>query len=77
MKPDEVKKLKYRLPLYPFTSYLSLGFLALVVGLMAFFPDTRIALIVGPAWILLLVAVYFGKGFNKKNDKTVSQHKIS
>ncbi|WP_191566053.1 amino acid permease [Metabacillus idriensis] len=77
MKPDEVKKLKYRLPLFPFTSYLSLAFLALVVGLMAIFPDTRIALIVGPAWILLLVAIYYGKGFHKKSNKSVSQHKIS
>jgi AAT family amino acid transporter len=77
LKPGESKKLKYKLPLYPFTSYLSLAFLVLVVGLMAFFPDTRIALIVGPAWILLLVGIYYGKGYHKKNDKTYADHKIS
>ncbi len=60
------RKLKYKLPLYPFTSYLSLAFLIGVVGIMAFFPDTRIALYVGPLWLLILVAFYFGKGLHKR-----------
>ena len=53
------------MPLYPFTSYLALAFLLFVVGLMAYFPDTRIALIVGPLWLLILVAFYYGKGYQK------------
>ncbi|HWO95507.1 MAG TPA: amino acid permease [Bacillus sp. (in: firmicutes)] len=68
LTPEQKQGLKYKMPLYPFTSYFSLAFLILVVGLMAYFPDTRIALIVGPVWLLLLVAFYYGKGFHKKNN---------
>jgi AAT family amino acid transporter len=62
----ERAKLKYKMPLWPYGSYVSLAFLALVIGLMAYFPDTRIALIIGPFWIVLLVVVYYSKGFHKK-----------
>jgi amino acid transporter, AAT family len=64
---EQKQGLKYKMPLYPFTSYVSLAFLILVVGLMAYFPDTRIALVVGPIWLIILVAFYYGKGFHKKN----------
>ncbi|RTQ90964.1 amino acid permease [Lysinibacillus telephonicus] len=66
---EQKRGLKYKLPLYPFTSYLSLAFLIGVVGLMAFFPDTRIALKVGPLWLVILVVFYYGKGFHKKIKK--------
>jgi amino acid transporter, AAT family len=66
LTPAQLKRLKYKMPLFPFTSYFSLAFLLLVVGLMAFFPDTRIALIVGPLWLGILTAFYYGKGFHKR-----------
>jgi len=30
-----------------------------VVGLMAYFPDTRVALYVGPAFLVLLTALFY------------------
>lgn len=63
---NQLSGLKYKMPLFPFTSYFSLAFLILVVGLMAFFPDTRIALIVGPLWLGILTAFYYGKGYHKR-----------
>ncbi|MCK1998233.1 amino acid permease [Psychrobacillus psychrodurans] len=62
----EVSRLSYKALFYPVGSYLALAFLVLVLGLMAYFPDTRIALIVGPIWIIGLVIVYYKKGFHKK-----------
>ena len=62
----EVSRLSYKALFYPFGSYSVLAFLVLVLGLMAYFPDTRIALIVGPIWIIGLVFVYFKKGFHKR-----------
>lgn len=62
----EVSRLSYKALFYPFGSYLVLAFLVLVLGLMAYFPDTRIALIVGPIWIIGLVFVYYKKGFHKR-----------
>lgn len=62
----EVSRLSYKALFYPIGSYLALAFLVLVLGLMAYFPDTRIALIVGPIWIIGLVFVYYKKGFHKR-----------
>jgi AAT family amino acid transporter len=31
----------------------------LVVGLMAYFPDTRVALYVGPAFLVLLTVLFY------------------
>jgi AAT family amino acid transporter len=45
--------------LYPVSSYLALAFLVLVVGLMAYFPDTRVALYVGPAFLVLLTVLFY------------------
>ena len=47
LKP-KVKELKYKMPLFPFTSYIALAFLAFVIVVMALNPDTRIALVIGP-----------------------------
>ena len=62
----EVSRLSYKALFYPVGSYLALAFLVLVLGLMAYFPDTRVALIVGPIWIIGLVFVYYKKGFHKR-----------
>ncbi|NTU24628.1 amino acid permease [Bacillus tequilensis] len=77
LQPEEKKHLKYKMPFFPFTSYLSLAFLAFVVILMAYSPDTRVAVIIGPVWFLILLAVYYGKGFHKKNAAAASERNIS
>ncbi|MFC0190478.1 amino acid permease [Fictibacillus aquaticus] len=65
LSPAEKASLKFKAPFYPYGSYIALAFLGLVVGLMAYFPETRIALLVGPLWLAGLTAVYYAKGFNK------------
>ncbi|WP_338448802.1 amino acid permease [Niallia oryzisoli] len=66
LTPEDKKQLKFKMPLYPFSSYFALAFLAMVIGIMAYFPDTRIALYVGPLWIVILVAAYYFGGLHKK-----------
>lgn len=61
LSQTQVSKLSYKAFLYPFSSYLAIAFLVLVVCLMAVFPDTRVALIVGPIWIIFLVVLYLVK----------------
>ncbi|CAN2255377.1 hypothetical protein STFR1_80080 [Bacillus vallismortis] len=51
--------------------------MAFVVILMAYSPDTRVAVIVGPIWFLILLAVYYAKGFPKKNAAAASERNIS
>lgn len=55
-------KLAFRMPFWPYGSWIALAFLALVIALMAYFPDTRVALYVGPAWLVLLTVLYYRLG---------------
>ncbi|GLC97342.1 hypothetical protein Tamer19_67510 [Cupriavidus sp. TA19] len=55
----ERKALAFRMPFWPYGSYIALAFLALVVALMAYFPETRVALYVGPGWLVLLTVCYY------------------
>ena len=75
LKPSEIKTLKYKVPLFPYTSYISLAFLAFVIGLMVYNPDTRIALVIGPLFLVFLVVVYYMKGFHKKESLQSSSKK--
>ncbi|MBN6187854.1 amino acid permease [Aneurinibacillus sp. BA2021] len=63
---DQIRDLSYKMPMFPFSSYVTLVFLIGVIGLMAYFPETRIALIVGPAWYVILLIFYYGKGMHKR-----------
>jgi len=77
LKPSEAKSLKYRMPLFPYTSYIALAFLAFVIGLMAYNPDTRIALVIGPLFLIFLVVVYYIKGFHKRDSiNTTSKKRV-
>jgi len=60
------EQLVFRMPFFPYASYLALAFLALVIGLMAYFPDTRVALIVGPLWLVSLTVLYYVFGLGRK-----------
>ncbi|MEH7356740.1 alanine permease AlaP [Neobacillus drentensis] len=77
LKPSEARSLKYRMPLFPYTSYIALAFLAFVIGLMAYNPDTRIALVIGPLFLIFLVVVYYIKGFHKRDSiDTTSKKRV-
>jgi amino acid transporter, AAT family len=50
---------KFRMPLSPGGNWFVLGFLAMVLVLLAFNHDTRIALYVTPVWVVVMVIGYF------------------
>ncbi|MGG5252579.1 amino acid permease [Neobacillus sp. SM06] len=75
LNPEEKKRLNYKLPLFPYSSYVSLAFLAFVLALMAYSSETRIALVIGPLWLVFLVAFYYMKGFHKRNLAQASNKK--
>lgn len=54
MSPEQRAALTFSLRLSPLSNYLALGFLAVVVCVMAYHADTRVALIVGPLFVALL-----------------------
>jgi len=62
----ENKLPKYHLPFYPILNILGIVFLVLVIIVMAFMPDGRIALYVAIPWFGILIAAYYIFGLNKK-----------
>jgi AAT family amino acid transporter len=70
LSPAQLSSLEHRMPLFPYGSYIALAFLVLVVGLMAYFPDTRIALVIGPGWLVLLVVLYYALGYHRQGGAT-------
>lgn len=66
LSSTQCDRLAFRMPFYPYGSWIALAFLILVIGLMAYFPDTRIALIVGPLWLVMLVVLYHVLGLSKR-----------
>ncbi|BDG37810.1 amino acid permease [Saccharococcus caldoxylosilyticus] len=77
LSPEKQQQLKYKMPLYPYSSYVALAFLIGVTALMGYFKDTRIALYIGPAWLILLVAVYYAKGMHKRHARASEEKQVS
>lgn len=55
LSPEEVKALKFKVPGGVVTTVIGLLFLAFIIALIGYHPDTRISLYVGMAWIALLL----------------------
>lgn len=70
MNKQGITNLAFKMPLYPYSSYISLAFLALVIILMALMSDMRIALYVAPVWFLILFIGYKGKTILQKRTAT-------
>ncbi|SDZ07501.1 amino acid/polyamine/organocation transporter, APC superfamily (TC 2.A.3) [Lysobacter sp. yr284] len=66
LSPAERDALAFKAPMFPVGSWIALAFLVLVIGLMAYFPDTRVALIVGPAFLVLLTVLFYALGFHRR-----------
>ena len=49
---------EFGVPFWPVASYAALAFMVFIVVLLGVMPDTRIALVVGMAWIVLLFGAY-------------------
>ncbi|KWI83714.1 proline-specific permease [Burkholderia ubonensis] len=55
----EVAALKFKVPLWPVAPALTIAFMGFVIAMLGWSEDTRIALVVGAAWLVLLAAVFF------------------
>ncbi|WP_216719083.1 hypothetical protein [Streptomyces mayonensis] len=46
------------MPLHPYSNYLALAFMAVVLVCVAILPDTRVSLVVSGVWVLVVLAAY-------------------
>ncbi|MGU0871761.1 amino acid permease [Pseudomonas aeruginosa] len=58
LSPQEVERLSFRVPFWPYGQAFAIAFMLFVFGVLAAFADTRPALYVGLAWLLLLSLAY-------------------
>ena len=70
LSPEEVKALKFKVPGGVVTTVIGLLFLAFIIALIGYHPDTRISLYVGMAWIALLL---LGWGFKTRRERRLAQ----
>ncbi|MGI5471347.1 amino acid permease [Streptomyces sp. CA-132043] len=59
MSREEVAGLAYKVPFWPYGQIIAMVFMTAVLVLLAFSASTRIALIVGAVWLVLLSVVHF------------------
>ncbi|PHM24374.1 amino acid permease [Xenorhabdus ehlersii] len=59
MPAEEAKQLKFSVPFWPVAPTLAIAFMAFVIVVLGYFPNTRIALYVGIVWIVLLTISYY------------------
>ncbi|WP_414508152.1 amino acid permease [Streptomyces sp. NEAU-L66] len=59
VRAGRLRPVAFRMPLAPVSNYFVLAFLGLVLVLLAFDTESRIALYVAPVWAAMLVAGYF------------------
>ena len=62
----QVAELAYRTPWWPYSSWFALVFIALVVVLMGFHEDARIALVLGPCLLAVYLAMFYIVGLHRK-----------
>jgi len=58
---EGAKALKFALPGGSATALVGIAFLVFIIGLIGYFPDTRVSLYVGMVWIALLLVGYLIK----------------
>jgi histidine transporter len=59
MSAEETAELKFPVPFWPYGQMLAIAFLVFVIVVLAFSADTRVALVVGAVWLILLTLAYF------------------
>ncbi|MFJ5760477.1 amino acid permease [Neobacillus sp. NPDC093182] len=58
IKNNEVDKLTYKMPFYPYGNYFGLFFMAVVIVCMGILPEMRMSLIVSAVWVALVFVAY-------------------
>lgn len=66
--PEEISKLRFKMPFYPVSNYIALAGLIGVGVIMCITEHTRIAMIVGPIWLIVLNIIYNLLGWHKDDQ---------
>jgi histidine transporter len=59
LSAEEVRALKFKVPLWPVGPALAIAFMLFVIGVLGYMQDTRVALYVGAGWVALMSAAWY------------------
>lgn len=59
LTPEQIHQLQFSLPGGQVVSGLAIVFLFFIIGMIGYFPDTRISLYAGSIWVVLLMSSYY------------------
>ncbi|CNH31810.1 amino acid permease family protein [Yersinia aldovae] len=59
MSKENIAKLTFPVPFWPVAPILTIIFMAFIIAVLGYFPDTRIAMYVGVAWIVLMTLAWW------------------
>jgi amino acid transporter, AAT family len=62
----ELAQLVYKTPWWPYSSYFALAFIGLVIVMMSFHEEARIALILGPCLLAVYLVMFYVFGLHRK-----------
>ncbi|MNF24236.1 Proline-specific permease ProY [compost metagenome] len=72
---EDVAALGFPVPFWPYGQYLAIAFMLFIFVVLAVFPDTRTALYIGAAWLVLLTLAYWV--WVKPNQAAQSEPELS
>lgn len=75
LSTEQLSRLAYRAPWWPFSTWFALAFIFLVIVLMSFHEDARMALVVGPILLAIYFVLYFILGIDKKQVYQLGEQK--
>lgn len=59
--PEIMRSHPFKLPLYPYSNYFSIGLLIIILFFMFINPDTRVSVSIGVVFLLLVSCMYWVK----------------
>lgn len=62
MDPAEVASLKFPVPFFPYGQYFAIAFIIFTFGIMVWYDNFHLALIVGVGFLVLMTVLYFATG---------------
>jgi amino acid transporter, AAT family len=79
--PELMEKHPYKMPFAPFTNYLTIAYLVMVLVGMWFNDDTRVSLIAGIVFLGIVTICFYAFGINKRklvlDDQAQNENKVS
>jgi amino acid transporter, AAT family len=79
--PELIENHPYKMPFAPFTNYLTIAYLVMVLVGMWFNDDTRVSLIAGIVFLGIVTICFYAFGINKRelvlDDQAQKENKIS